>query len=94
MTPKQPMKPDPQRMLLWLTAGVLLYYVALAIVGPNSPAVQTIFYKVGHVTTLAWVGYWVSRQALGRVTGSSSPTDRLARAVIIAGVIIAGSMGL
>lgn len=88
------MKPDLQRMWLWLAIGVALYATSIGLVGLNSPAVQTIFYKIGHVTTLAWVGYWISRQALGRVTGSSSPTDRLARAVVIAGVIMAGSMGL
>lgn len=88
------MKPDLQRMWLWLAIGVALYATSIGLVGQDSPAVQTIFYKIGHVTTLAWVGYWISRQALGRVTGSSSPTDRLARAVVIAGVIMAGSMGL
>lgn len=88
------MKPDLQRMWLWLAIGVALYATSIGLVGSNSPAVQTIFYKIGHVTTLAWVGYWISRQALGRVTGQSSPTDRLARAVVIAGVIMAGSMGL
>ncbi len=81
-------------MSIWFAIGFLLYFVALSVIGNTSPAVQTIFYKAGHVTTLAWVGYWISRNALGRVTGSSSPTDRVARAIIIAGVIIAGSMGL
>ncbi len=88
------MNPDISRMSIWLAIGLLLYFIALSVIGNASPAAQTIFYKAGHVTTLAWVGYWISRNALGRVTGSSSPTDRLARAVIIAGVIIAGSMGL
>jgi len=88
------MKPDLQRMWLWLAIGIALYATSISIVGADSPVVQTILYKVGHVTTLAWVGYWISRQALGRVSGASSPTDRLARAVVIAGVIMAGSMGL
>lgn len=88
------MKTDIERMWLWIASGFSLYAIALGLIGPDYPGVQTIFYKVGHVTTLAWVGYWVSRQALGRVTCSSSPTDRLARAVLIAGVIVAGSMGL
>lgn len=88
------MNHDFQRMSAWLAIGLLLYATAIVVVGPAAPAVQTIFYKAGHVTTLAWIGYWISRNALGRVKADSSPTDRLARAVVIAGVILAGSMGL
>ncbi len=84
---------DVARMIVWLLAGLLLYAAAV-LVGQNTPAVQTVLYKLGHVTTLAWVGYWIARQAIGRIDIASDPTDRLARAVIMAGVIIAGSMGL
>lgn len=85
---------DKLRMVVWLALGVALYTAALLLIGTDYPALQTIFYKAGHVTTLAWIGYWISRCALGRVTGSSSPTDRMARAIVMAGVIVAGSMGL
>lgn len=81
------------RMIGWLPAGLSLYLLAVFVPDPY-PAVQTVLYKLGHVTTLSWVGYWISRQALGRIVDSSSPTDRLARAVLMAGVIVAGSMGL
>jgi len=85
--------PDKLRMLVWLLCGLALYWCA-ALVGQESPAVQTVFYKLGHVTTLAWFGYWISRNAIGRVADDSSPNEKLARAVLIAGVILAGSMGL
>lgn len=84
---------DSLRMLAWLLIGLSLY-LAAALIGADSPAVQTVAYKLGHVTTLAWVGYWISRQAVGRIYDSSHPQDRMARAIVIAGVIIAGSLGL
>lgn len=88
------MKPtDKLRMLAWLLCGLALYFASLAI-GNEYPVAQTVLYKLGHVTTLAWVGYWIARNALGRVTTSSAPRLVLARAVLMAGVIVAGSLGL
>ena len=95
---------DKFRMLVWLLVGLGLYSLSIYI-GTGHPSIQTIAYKLGHVTTLAWVGYWIARMSLGRITNDtrhswtqkakhSEPNDRLARAVIIAGVIIAGSLGL
>lgn len=81
------------RMIGWLVAGLALYACAY-LAGSNLPAVQTVFYKLGHVTTLAWVGYWISRQMLGRINNNSDNTDRIARAILAGCVIIAGSMGL
>lgn len=88
------MSTEPLRMSIWLAIGLTLYFTALSVIGPNAPAAQTIFYKAGHVTTLSWIGYWISRQAIGRVKADSSATEKLARAVLIAGVILAGSMGM
>lgn len=84
---------DAQRMLIWLALSVLAYAASSA-AGADHPQVQVVLYKVGHVTLLAWVGYWIARQALGRVWSSTEPTRVLARAVIMAGVIVAGSLGL
>ncbi len=84
---------DRLRMLAWLVVGLAMYAVSIAI-GIDYPAAQTVAYKLGHVTTLAWVGYWIARHAIGRLVDNSLPTDRLARAVLIGSVIIAGSMGL
>jgi len=84
---------DKMRMIVWLVAGVLLYFASIA-VGPGEPIIQTTLYKLGHVTILAWVGYWISRHALGRVSTGATDGDKLARALVMAGVIIAGSLGL
>jgi hypothetical protein len=84
---------QPFRMFAWLAAGLLLYCAAY-LVSSQYPAAQVVFYKLGHVTTLAWFGYWISRQALGRVKPGCDASDKLSRAVLIAGVLIAGSLGL
>lgn len=84
---------DKFRMLAWLILGIVLY-TASHLAGTDLPQVQTILWKLGHVTTLAWIGYWISRNALGRIDLTSCSTQHLARAVIIAGVVIAGSIGL
>lgn len=84
---------DKLRMLAWLLTGLALYSLS-TLVGAEHPAVQTILYKLGHVTTLAWVGYWIARNAIGRIDALSSPNERLSRAVLIGSVILAGSMGL
>lgn len=84
---------DAQRMLIWLALSVLAY-AASAAAGTDHPQVQVVLYKVGHVTLLAWVGYWISRQALGRIYDHTNSTRVLARGVIMAGVIVGGSLGL
>lgn len=81
------------RMIVWLLAGLLMYAAAV-LISEAYPAVQTVFYKLGHVTTLAWVGYWISRQGIGRIDETSDPIKLQARAILMAGIIIAGSMGL
>ena len=86
---------DRMRMITWFIFGLALY-LASWFAGNDHPFMQTILYKTGHVTTLAWVGYWIARHAIGRIGLNSKPTDGeyLARAIIVAGVIIAGSLGL
>ena len=84
---------DFLRMAVWLIAGLAMYTVS-ALVSNEHPAAQTVFYKLGHVTTLAWFGYWISRQAIGRLRGESAGSEYIARGILIAGVMIAGSLGL
>ncbi|NSX14969.1 hypothetical protein HTY52_12875 [Cupriavidus taiwanensis] len=92
--PKSYALQDRLRMAVWLLFGLAFYIAVLLIDGSRFPTVQVTLQKLGHVTTFAWVGYWIARNALGRVNATSPTQDRLARAVIIAGVIIAGLTGL
>lgn len=84
---------DKLRMIIWLALGLLAYLASMA-VGPSNPIVQTTLYKIGHVTTLAFIGYWISRKAIGRIDITSDQGDKLARALVMGSVIIAGSLGL
>lgn len=92
--PKSYALQDRLRMVVWLLFGLAFYVAVLLIDGTRFPTVQVTLQKLGHVTTFAWVGYWIARQALGRINIHSSNLDRLARSVIIAGVILAGLTGL
>jgi hypothetical protein len=101
-TPATPPNPDPLeplRMIVWIMLGVGLYYGSIA-VGPEHQQLQVALWKIAHVTTLAFVGYWISRQALGRVRKTcerrpiAAALRLVARAVLIGLVVLAGSTGL
>ncbi|SCU73475.1 putative phage-related membrane protein [Cupriavidus necator] len=81
-------------MAVWLMFGLAFYAAVLLIDGNRFPTVQVTFQKLGHVTTFAWVGYWISRNALGRISATSPTNDRISRAIVIGCVIIAGLTGL
>lgn len=85
---------DWNRMIAWLLAGLLLY--GASALAAFAPPLQTVLYKAGHVTTLAWIGYWVARGALGRlhIDFDSHPVEYVARAILMGCVILGGSMGL
>lgn len=84
---------DPFRMISWLIAALVLYG-ASRLIGPSDPQLQVALYKYGHVTGLAWCGYWIARTALGRIDYLSDHDELMARAVVIGAAIIGGSLGL
>lgn len=84
---------DRARMAAWLLAALGCYGIA-AVLGTDHPLAQTVAYKAGHVTMLAWVGYWIARNSLGRITDDTSSHRVVARSVLMGAVIIAGSLGL
>ena len=88
---------DLFRMIGWLLAGLALYGASIA-VGADYPQPQVILQKLGNVTVFSYVGYWISRQALGRIDEQyRMPTDPgrvIARAVVIGAAILAGALGL
>lgn len=84
---------DPFRMISWLIAALVLYG-ASRLIGPSDPQLQVALYKYGHVTGLAWCGYWIARTALGRIDYLSDHDELMARAIVIGAAIIGGSLGL
>lgn len=84
-------------MIFWPIFGILFYLVSY-LISNDFPVIQVIFVKLGHVTTLAWVGYWISRRAIGRLDRHNSTAtvngEYFARAIIIGATMIAGSLGL
>jgi len=84
---------DLLRMTVWLAAGLALY-AASAAVGADHPQAQVALWKAGNVTTFSFIGYRAARHTLGRLYVYSPPGDRIARAIVVAGAIVAGALGL
>jgi len=87
------------RMLEWLALALVAYATAavLAPAGLNDPMwakLSDMAFKVGHATMAAFVGYWIDRHTLGRVTERATQGRLLARAVIIGSCMLCVSAGL
>lgn len=91
---------DLLRMFGWLPVGVM-FYAASIYVGTSNPQIQLLAWKLGHVCTFSWFGYWLARQIVGRletsltriVDGRLDTTHEailvLARALMLAGSMLA-----
>jgi hypothetical protein len=87
---------DAFRMIEWLILAVVFYVVAvvLTLKAPHLGTLQTLFWKLGHVTVGAFLGYWVDRMALGRVNPESEGLRKVARAIIIFAAVFGVAGGL
>lgn len=84
------------RMIEWLAVAVVLYALALSMLhtGYNGP-LQTLTWKLGHVTLGGWAGYWLDRAAFrDRIQSSSPPLVMIRRAVIMAAAMYTLGTGL
>lgn len=79
------------RMTPFALVSIACYALALNVADIQ---IQTLLWKIGHITVAAHVGYWIDVAALGHVTGEDQDTRRVARALIIAGAMLAIAMGL
>lgn len=94
---------DLFRMFGWLPVGIVFYAVSIY-VGTANPQVQLLAWKLGHVCTFSWFGYWIARQIIGRLeTGLTRLLDGhvdtthesiivLARSLLLAGSAIARAL--
>jgi hypothetical protein len=80
-------------MLPWALLALLFYTVALA---TPQPQIQTLLWKIGHITLGANVGYWIDRTAFqDRLEpGTTDPIRALSRAIVVAAAILGLSLGL
>ena len=89
---------DLLRMSHFLILAICLYSFAiiLASYGMNYfPQLQTVSWKLGHITIGAYLGYWIDRHCTHmHVNENSSQVEHIRRAIIIASVIIGISIGM
>lgn len=82
---------QPFRMLPWLFFG-LAFYASSILVGNEHPQIQVALWKLGHVTMFSFVGYWIARNAIGRLNTRSSNSFEHPEAVIVACSILARAL--
>jgi hypothetical protein len=84
------------RMVEWLVIALAFYAAALLMLqlGHQGP-VQTIIWKLGHVTMGGYAGYWIDRAAFrDRIRQDSQPLVMIRRAIIIFGAMYTIGTGL
>jgi len=100
---------EPFRMTIWLLAGLLCYAASMGL-GSDYPQAQVIMQKAGNVTLFSWIGYLISRNALGRLDHERAFQELattnamlmailtgcayIARAILMGFSIYAGAVGL
>lgn len=75
----------------WLALGLALIAASI-FVGPTYPQEQVAIWKAGKIALYGYMGYWISRQFLGRIDHDAHPQDRLARAFVVGMTILAGGL--
>lgn len=88
--------PNKLRMVEWLIIALAFYAAALLMLqlGHQGP-VQTIIWKLGHVTMGGYAGYWIDRAAFrDRINQESQPLVMIRRAIIIFGAMYTIGTGL
>lgn len=81
------------RMLPWALLALVLYLAALQV---PQPQIQTLLWKLGHITLGANVGYWIDRTAFRDRYDFEhpDPVRAMSRAVVVAAAILGLSLGL
>lgn len=80
------------RMIQWLWFAAMLYLAAM--LATNAQA-QTGLWKAGHITSGAFIGYWIDRNLFGRFTSDHCYTPRaIARAIVVGCAILGMAFGL
>lgn len=84
------------RMIEWLLLAALFYAVAyiMLLLGNNGP-IQTLTWKLGHVTLGGFAGYWLDRAAFrDRINKTSPPLMMIRRSIIMFGAMYTLGAGM
>ncbi|MFZ6644440.1 hypothetical protein ACO0LO_01880 [Undibacterium sp. TJN25] len=84
------------RMIEWLLIAALFYALALIMLsaGYGGP-LQTLTWKLGHVTMGGFAGYWLDRAAFrDRITLDSHALVMIRRAIVIFGAMYTLGAGM
>jgi hypothetical protein len=84
------------RMIEWLLLAALFYAVAyiMLLQGHNGP-IQTLTWKLGHVTLGGFAGYWLDRAAFrDRINKLSPPLMMIRRSIIMFGAMYTLGAGM
>lgn len=80
------------RMFQWLLLAACFYIAAVIV---QQPQIQTGLWKAGHITSGAFLGYWIDRHLFGRYTSDPGYTHRvIARAIVVGACIFGMALGL
>jgi hypothetical protein len=80
---------DWLRMFQWVALAIALYVVTFDLgLQESHPGLQATVYTLANITIRGWLGYWLARTALGRLSATAHPNEIMARAIIIAGVVL------
>lgn len=82
------------RMAQWLLMAAVFYGLAMFVVTSTHPQLQTALWKCGNVMLGAFIGYWIDRNALGRVTLGSTSGRQQSRSIIMGAAVLGLSLGL
>jgi len=88
------------RMIQWLGLAAIFYTIAISITPPpeggHLAQIQTGFWKAGHITSGAYLGYWIDRHLFGRYdNGDDKYIPRsMARAIVVGCAILGMAFGL
>ena len=83
---------DYSRMFQWLLLAACFYAGALYV---QQPQIETGLWKAGHITSGAFLGYWIDRHLFGRYIQDDKYVPRvLARAIVVGCAILGMAFGL
>lgn len=85
---------DKLRMMQWLLVALAFYLLAMFVVTSAQPQLQTALWKCGNVTLGSFLGYWLDRNALGRVTPYSTEGRQVSRAIVMGAAVLGLALGL